>query len=823
MDASRRDLRVPPLLPQQALFLVFCCGIFAFRFPINAGAAALAICLLAAGTRRPAMPGPAYAAAAFGLGLGAAFLAWPAPPGEPPQWITAREKVTVSARVDRVDPRPNGRLRILLDHVTATRKRGEQETVPGKVVWNWDWPVFRPGPGDTVSLQTRIKPVGGFRNPGGFDYAFFWNRQGVYYRIYAKGDGAKAKLLSEKDSFARRFRSSLRRAVIGRAQAPDWRPSPGRGMVLALLTGDRSLLSSNDMALVRRASLSHTLALSGMHVGFTAAMGWLLAWGIGRVRPGVYLRLPLPKLAVCLAAPPVLAYAWLGGCTPSLLRATLMFGCWGALLLMDRNRVLLDGLFLALAAIVLTAPLSVFDIRLQMSAIAVAGIAAFWPLGRRLFNTPPLPKRLRAPVGFFAAILWTSLCAQAALLPILAADFGEISPNIWLNLLWLPVLGWVVMPLAFLGLLARLVPAAHPAAAFLFNLDAVVCDAFFNSLAFLDAKGLLTTWTPGRPGWPEIMGYGLLLYLIAAWRPKQFGRSLAVVLTALVLLAGPGAVRTIAALQRGPTLTMLDVGQGQALVVETPPANRVLVDGGGVFGDFDVGRAVVSPALTQQRAPMLEKIALTHPDFDHYGGLLHPLAHFRVNTFARNETPLDERLAAKFAKALQNTTRTEIWTAGQTIPLTDGLILEVLHPPKGFKGSDNDASLVLRLARDKHGLALLCGDIEKKGIKTLLASKQDLSADVLVVPHHGARGSCSKRFYKAVHPKIALISCGAFNRFRYPSKCVVKSLKSLDCRIYTAAKDGCVRVEWGKGKITVKTWEEQQHPEVVGILSPTGR
>ena len=118
------------------------------------------------------------------------------------------------------------------------------------------------------------------------------------------------------------------------------------------------------------------------------------------------------------------------------------------LILCGRNRVLLDGLFFALAVILFASPLSVFDARLELSAAAVAGIAAFWPMGESLFGRLPLRGLPRKIVGAALGLLWTSLSAQAAVYPIVAANFGEAGASLWLNLLlnlvWLPVLGFAV-------------------------------------------------------------------------------------------------------------------------------------------------------------------------------------------------------------------------------------------------------------------------------------------------------------------------------------------------------------------------------------------
>ncbi len=885
-----------PLLPWQILFACAVCGILALRVPLAAVAALSAMALLAwaAGCRTRIL---VLAPLAFGLGLGLAALALPDPPGRTPRDVLTGTRAVVIGTAASVTPLPGDRLSVVLDDPRLTHPPAKTDpkdapaarravTLPGRLLLTWDRPAWRPAPGDMLALTATVRPVTGFRNPGGFDTAFARRLEGVFFRTYARG--GQPVLLQASGSPWRDLRERLRQGILaavtppqadspGQATAPGhgdtphrgtarlqadrpppggapWQgnaqerntaqphakgtppgaapqgtaaaagrsarpgqdqdilapaphPTPGGAMLLALLTGDRSEMTPADMDLMRRASLAHALALSGMHVGYVAALGWLLAWLAGRVRPTIFLRLPRHKLAVLLAAPLVGGYVWLGGATPSLVRAAMMFGCFGLLILLERPRILLDGLFLALALIVAAAPLSVFDIRLQLSALAVAGIAVFWPPGMAVFARLPLPERLRPAALWLFGVLWTSLTAEAALLPVLALEFGEISPHFYLNALWLPVLGLVVMPLGLAGLFTSL--ASPAAAAFFYVPAAVAGDLLMGLLSWQDGLGLLQTITVLRPLWPEIVGFYLLVAALAVWwRKRPVGRLPGMVLVVgLFLLAAPAARQAWLDLSGQVRLTMLDVGQGQALVAEVPGGRRILVDGGGTgFGDFDMGRAVTGPALAYGRSPDLEGVILTHGHTDHAQGLIWPLSRFDVGFFGTSASPDAATPDAAFARAVAASGLTpRPLAAGDRLDFGDGVALEVLHPPPGFTGKANDASVVLRLVKDGRGLALLCGDIEKMAIRTLLASGQDITAEVLVAPHHGSATSLSRAFYKAVNPRAAFISCGPGNRFRYPADRVLAELARLGCPVYVSAALGAVTATWdgdGPAEIT---------------------
>jgi competence protein ComEC len=581
----------------------------------------------------------------------------------------------------------------------------------------------------------------------------------------------------------------------------------GQALLMALLFGDRFWLDSGLYDRVARASLVHSLALSGLHLGFMAALGWGLAWLLGQLRSSIFLRLPRPKLAVLLAAPLVLLYLWLGQGTPSLWRAALMFAFWGLLLMRNRGRVLLDGLFLALAVILAVSPLSVFDLRLQLSALAVASIAVFLQIGAAgkiwdgiAIHGSGWPGQV---LRFCLGVLAVSFCVGLALLPLEVSEFHRVTPWFALNLLWLPVLGFVILPLGFLGLLLTALPGVSAVGGLFLSAASFLLQGFADILAYLDGAGMLEVLVPLRPSWEAMVGYWVLLLAFAlwVWRRKGGGWPVsgrALVLVGLFFLVWPSIEGGWRELRGGVRLVMLDVGQGQGLAVYWP-GGSMLLDGGGSFSrTFDIGKAVTAPALAWNHPPALDIVAASHPDMDHGRGIIYPLAEFDVGAFVFNGDQPHRRDAAALGHALEKAGLTPtILRAGETVPVGDGIELEVLHPPSGFKGAgDNDRSLVFRLTWNGQGLALLPGDLEQKGIAALLASGADLSARVLVLPHHGSRTSVSPALYDRVRPDLALASTGFLNVFGYPHKEVAVALEERGIPLLTTAEHGAMTVFW---------------------------
>jgi len=783
--ASRPLSPAAGLLPWQSLFLAFVLGVLALRFPLPS-VGALAVLLLADATlrgRAHRLPLLAFAACfAFGYGYAAQRAPDPAPV---PAWVEARRSVGLSAVVDRAEPLIDHRLRVVLRDLRC-RVDGREVELPGGLVWNWRNPDASPEPGQAFSAVFRVVPVRSFGNPGAWDYEWYWRRQGVLWRGWPSGDAGiswDAPPNGPLHALKRRLREGVAAGV------PD---TPGGAMVRALVTGDRSALGDDLMDMTRSAGLAHTLALSGLHVGFVAAVGFGLAWLAGRLWPGLLLFLPRPKLGVLLAAPLVLGYAWLGQPSASLLRAAVMFGAWGVLLWQGRSRVLLDGLFFALAAIILVSPLSVYDLSLEMSATAVAGIGLLLSRLTRLFGTGG--RGWLRPFRWAWGVLAVSLCAILALLPLTAWYFGSFSPDFLLNLLWLPVLGCAVMPLGLAGMALAALPWTAPAGAALLHLAAACADGLISLLDAASSAGLTPVLAVLRPLWPEMLGCALLLVLAAVARTRRDVR-LGLAGVGLFLLAAPHAWVMARDSRDQVSVTLLEVGQGQAALVAAPGGRRWLVDGGGGYARFDLGEAVVGPALAWGRPPRLAGVIMSHPDVDHSHGLPFILSRFRINAFYTNGMLPHGLTGERMARVLADRGIVPVTlTAGETLRLGPGTVLEVLHPAPDFRSSRaNQRSLVLRLVRRGQGLALLPGDVEREGEGALLASGRALSAEVLVLPHHGSRTSLQPAFYRRVAPKAALCSTGYLNRYGFPHAEVVGT---VGAPVFDTAAHGAVSAVW---------------------------
>ncbi|RWU03616.1 DNA internalization-related competence protein ComEC/Rec2 [Pseudodesulfovibrio sp. S3] len=788
---------MPGLMPWQTYMLAFVVGVSAVQFPVPAIAALALLYAADCSFRERGCRLSVFAVVCCAVfGFGYASQRTPDLPESVPHWMEARQPVTVDGVVDRVEPLAGGRLRVVLREVQCDQD-GVDKALPGKVAWSLRHPDYIPAPGQSVRALVRVVPVHNFGNPGTWDYVRYWQRQGVFWRAWPQGK-EKPEWGDLPHDFLWGIKSGLRRAVA--SSLPE---TQGGAMVLALTTGDRSRLTPETMEATRSSGLAHTLALSGLHVGFVAAMGVGLALLAGLLYPPILLFVPRPKLAVLLAAPLVLGYAWLGQPSASLIRAAVMFGFWGLLLLQGRGRVLLDGLFFALAAIVFVSPLSVFDLSLQMSVTAVAGIGLMYPCFRCLF----VFKRSRFAVilGWAGALLAISVCANIALMPLVSWYFGTFSPNILLNFIWLPVLGFAVMPLGLVGMFLSASAWTAPVGGVLLGLAAGVADWLLVLLYAERDAGLTPILAVLRPLWPETLGFVILLITAAAVLRSDRRVPKALAGLGFVLLVLPHVWIMVEDSRNQTRLTMLDVGLGQSLVISLPGGHRWLVDAGGGSKTFDFGEAVVAPSLTLGRPPRLDAAFMSHPDVDHSHGLPFILDRFAVKSFYTNGMLPRGQTGRRLRAVLDANGLVPVaLQAGDTVPLSEDTKLCVLHPSEGFVDAKaNELSLVLRLEKEGRSLALLPGDIEKRGIRSLMESRADPVAEVLVLPHHGSRSSFDASFYQAVSARAILCSNGYLNQYGFPASTVVEAVGGT---VFTTARHGQVVCLWrGQQELSIQS------------------
>ncbi len=722
---------------------------------------------------------------------------------------------TVQGVVTRVAGLPEGRLRIVLDHL---QYRDTGEKIRGRAVWTWQNPAFRPITGDTLTVKFKLRPQTAFRNGNSENYLTTRRLQNELWRAYTYGYEAHVRILKPSENILARWREQLRfktehflkqhlstpffESATRSKQTPAW------GIVLALLFGDRFFLVQSDLERISMAGLSHSIALSGQHLSVTVLFAFWFICVLSTFYPNMFLKQPRSLWVGYCALPLACMYWWIGGAPDSLTRATLMLVCWIVFNRLRRPSAFPDALLTALFLMVAWNPSCLLELGVQLSFLAVAGITLFSPHIGTLYLKERNKQQLSISLRFlraFIGLCCCSLAAQLATLPLTTHVFGTTTVWSWMNVLWLPILGCVVLPLAFLGLIA-LVLQLTTAATLFFTVAVWPCEALVNVLAWLNSHGM-TSFVVLRPHAASMLGV-LILMASLAWalgRKVSVKQHIVVFFGAFLLFTG-AALRVFEGFSAQVTLKVLDVGQGQAVLLELPYQRRILIDGGGFsFGNYDVGKRILLPTLTQNRPPRVEHIFVTHPDADHLFGLLSIAPLLQPKTFSlakgfqtkKTLTPKLYMLLDTLKK--QHTTIHTLERGEQYV--FDQLTLDIVAPPQGglkalgSARTDNDG-LILRLARGQHGLVMIPGDAGVAAQNNTAVAVQALHSDVLIAPHHGSKNNISPTFINAVQPQWVLVSCAQYNRYLLPSDALKTLLTTQNIPFYTTGEHGALTVQW---------------------------
>ena len=658
--------------------------------------------------------------------------------------------------------------------------------IPGRLSLAWFAPRFAGGGGAPAApaaptlhagerwrLAVRLRRPHGNVNPAGFDLEAWLLENNLRATGYVRDASANARLaafVGRPADYVQRARESIRARIV--AALPD---APYAGVLVALAIGDQRAIPERQWLVFNRTGIAHLVSISGLHVTVFAALAGAVAGGIARRHPRFTTRMPARKLAALAGAAFAFGYVLLAGAEVPAVRTLLML--WvaaGGVWLARPGTATLVWLW-SLAAVLVWDPWASLAPGFWLSFGAV-GLLLYAGAGRL---EAPRPARLRERwIHALREGARTQWVVTIGLVPGTLALFAQLSlVSALANAVAIPVVTLGIVPLALCGIavpLDLLWQAAHMVLALLMR--------FLEALAGSPAA----LWAQHAPRpWTVIVA---MLGIVVALAPRGVpGRALGFVALAPLFLVVParppeGAFR----------ITVLDVGQGLAVTVETH-GHTLLYDTGPRFGEAsDAGGRIVAPYLRAAGLRTLDTLVVSHQDLDHSGGALSLLQTVPVATLYSSlpaDAPIVTRASARGTALTCQAGQRWTW---------DGVAFEVIHPPAAHYASaamkTNDLSCVVRIDAPG-GSALLTGDIEAVSEALLLRSGATLAADVLVVPHHGSRTSSTAPFIAAVAPRVAIFTAGYRNRFEHPRPDVVARYRRGGAALYRTDLDGAVTID----------------------------
>ena len=520
--------------------------------------------------------------------------------------------------------------------------RCEKEDVrhPFTVRLTWRAAERRMFQGDRVGIRARFHEPSGALNPGGFDYAAYLERQGIDAVATVNGLEAVELLESGRESLRwsiwhqfDRWRDAIRLSALHSLA------QPALGLFLGIVIGERGFLDAEVRDHFMITGTVHLLSISGSHLGLVALLTFFTIRQVFLRLPASWLlrmsrRITPTRLAAALTVFPATAYALLAGAEVATVRSLVMVLVALVAKWLGCEQRMVHALAAAALAIILYDPQAIYDISFQLSFVSVCAVA--WQLTRSGAATeediPPPSRFFRAKQWIIDALAMSAMVTVTTI-PMVAFYFNQIS---WLglgtNLVAVPLMGILLVPL---GLLAALGQASAPgeglpfAAALQWSMDVFV----------LVLQGISRIpggeWHLAAPSLPALLAfYGCLG---AMWIASSQARTRWIAGTLLVLLLGWWLWSPRLWIDGDRfRITFLDVSQGDSAVLELPDGKVVLIDGGGSYERFDMGRGIVAPYLWNRGIQTIEYVIATHPQLDHVGGLAYILSHFPVRHYWGN-------------------------------------------------------------------------------------------------------------------------------------------------------------------------------------------
>lgn len=615
-------------------------------------------------------------------------------------------------------------------------------------------------PGDTLKLTAYFRPAAQIRGEENSRYT----AQGIFLTATPKG----AISVARPHQVPLQYLPVLWGRTLGEAVKTAL-PSDAAPLAAAVLTGDKSGLSDVAYTALQRSGLAHAVAVSGMHVSFLAGVLCLL---LGRHR----------RRTALIALPLLLVFMLLTGSTPSVVRAVLMQSLVLLAPILGREGDGATSLFFALLVLLLQNPYAAQSLSLQLSFLSVAGILLFTePMFERLWAALPLKNRLTRAV---LASLCTSLGALSLTTPLLARSFGTVSLIAPLtNLLAL----WAVS-LVFLGSLAAACLALlSPALGQLVGLLTAPLIRYLNWLAPALARlpyaavsltdGYLAAW--------GFFAYGLIL-LTLAWRGGG-RRPIVPVCCCLITLCGALLCTRFSYECGSLTVTALDVGQGQSVVLRAGD-QTALVDCGGSTGRS--AGDLAADYLADRGRDWLDLLILTHFHADHAGGVPALLERIPVSALVVPEGESDDPLQAEIL-ALAAEKEIAVVTVDRDLILSLGTANLTLYAPLGA-GETNEEGLSV-LCRTDGFSALFTGDMDEHIERRLVKYGNLPDVDLLMAGHHGSQTATSSLLLETVKPELVLFSTG-YNTYGHPAPKTLTRVALAGGAVYRTDMQGNITI-----------------------------
>jgi competence protein ComEC len=663
--------------------------------------------------------------------------------------------------------------------------------------------------GDHIQAYCWLDRFKGATNPGQFDVAKYLARKNIFVAALIQSrDGIELLESNPAGLFTklkRNVRETATQALLG-----DLSPEEeSRGLLEALLLGYRSNIDSQTYLAFRKTGLLHFISLSGMHLGILVGIVWWLCRTAGIMKPGRATICIIVTAVFLLIVPP----------RAPTVRAAIISFVFCASFFFRRRPNHINTLSLAAIILLLMRPTNLFEPGWQLSFASVLGILLFCqrtlfflyemitrlPWAWKAPKTRPFFRIISRPGPLLLELFSTGVTAWVGGSGILLYHFNTINP---LTSLWTVVAFPFVALILTIGYLKIILSFLLPTAALILG---IIVTGLSNALigivkllAHLDISHILI----GRVSIvPIILYYCLILFAGLVYLRRPLTKKIICTVMALVVIVFIGATKWQRTYRNDLVINCLDVGHGQAILVQLPGGKNVLFDAGSLHKS-DIGRRIVAPFLDYKGINKLHAIIVSHNDVDHINGIPEIVENCKVDGVYANKAFLsktDEWGTAKFLNTYLSEQGPGLQPVGENPVVGGKAKVKIIWPVEQIYRDktlgDNDKSVV-SLIEFGDTKILLCSDIEKFSQRKILELFPDLKVDVIVAPHHGSAATLETDFIGRLGGGISISSCG---RAQYER---LRAIEGNDkTQSFYTAGDGAVTVHVNKdGAIRTATF-----------------
>ena len=622
--------------------------------------------------------------------------------------------------------------------------------------------------GDILQIQGEYEQINSYKNKGVFNYEKYLKKDNIYGKIRVSKFTIKKKSKSRirvSEKIKEKFKNNFD------VQTANY--------FITIILGDKSELDKQIKENFQNGGISHLLAISGMHINCIIL---IITYVINKTINSYKIR-KLITIGILIMYGSIIEFS------PSATRAIIMaIMHLTSLNLLEKDNFLVN-ISISSFIILIISPYYLVDTGFLLSFTATISIVYVYKKLRREVSKNKI-------IQMIANSLILTISANILIAPIVICLFKKVS-------LSMIVMGIIISPFIFvieiIGILIIIIPS------YILKFLKVPIELFISIFDFLSSINFLTIYFKVPNIIQIILYYTIIIKFL--FKPKR--KIINEILTYVIVISIISQLvqSSYSMLFRKFEINLIDVGQGDSILIVTPKNKKILIDGGG-NENYDIGANVLIPYLLNKRIKQIDYLIISHFDTDHVGGTLRVLEKLKVKQVIISQQKED---SSNFQKFLEITKKRNIKItvvkAGDIIQIEKNIYIEVLWPTKKLEISTNplnNNSIVAKLIYNNTSI-LFTGDIEAEAEKELVKKYgHKLKSDILKVSHHGSKTSSTQDFIDKVNPKIALIGVGYKNKFDHPSYTTIKTLEKRKIKIYRTDLMGEINIKIKNSKIMCK-------------------